>query len=84
MFQTLINIERKLAVRNGFVEIPDGPLLRTSLTPEEVLSTIPGSKRIRIGLAPSRIVDQEWIILPAFDRFDGAPEDFFEILRNAG
>lgn len=86
MALTAIDIERKLAVVNGFVEIPDGQrTLRTKLTPEDVLSLISGSKRIRIGLAPSRIVDQEWILLPAFDRFADTqpPADWFQILRDA-
>jgi len=85
MIFTEISIERKLAVINGFVEIPDGQrTLRSKLTPEDVLDLIPGSSRIRVGLA-SRIVDQEWIVLPAYDRFaDAQPaDDFFQILRDA-
>lgn len=45
-----INVERKLAVINGFVEIPDGQFnLRTKLTPDDVLALIPGSKLIRLS-----------------------------------
>ncbi len=85
MILTAIDIERKLAVINGFVEVPDlQRTARTKLTPEAVLLLIPGSTRTRVGL-PSRIVDQEWIVLPTFDRFADAqpPEDWFAILRAA-
>lgn len=83
---TEINIERKLAVINGFVEIPDGQrTLRTKLTPEDVVALIPGSRIIRLGKAPSRIVDQEWVVLPAYERSSSPqpPDDYFAILRAA-
>jgi len=86
MILTAIDIERKLAVVNGFVEIPDGQrTLRTKLTPEDVLALIPGTRRVRIGLAPARIHDQEWIVFPTYDRFADAqpPADWFQILRDA-
>jgi len=45
-----IGIRRKLAVTNGFVDIPDGQrFLRTKLTALDVLGLIPGSTLIRMG-----------------------------------
>jgi hypothetical protein len=79
---TPINITYKLAVRNGFVEIPDDFVHRTSLTPEQVLALIPGSVRRREVLVARRIIDQEWIELPAFDKADGPAQDYYQILRN--
>ena len=82
MFATNIDIRRKLAVINGFVEIPDGQrTARTALTPSQVLNLIPGAVRTRVG--NSQIIDQEWIQLPDFDRSDGYPEDWYAILRAA-
>jgi hypothetical protein len=78
-----IDIQYKLAVRNGFVEIPGDEIHKTSLTPEDVLALIPGSVRRRQSSAQYRIIDQEWIELPAFDRASGPSEDFYEILRAA-
>lgn len=83
MFATTINIQHKLAVRNGFVEIPDMPITgSTKLTPEDVLSLIPGSVRRRQAFVASQIVDQEWIELPAYERQADEP-DYYQILRNA-
>lgn len=76
------DIERKLAVVNGFVEIPDGQrTLKTKLTPDDVVALIPGSSIIRVGSVKSH--DQEWVQLPAFDSFEGPPSDFFQTLRDA-
>jgi len=83
---TNINIQRKLAVINGFVEIPDGQrTLRTRLTVDDVLALIPGATASRIGLAPSQIHDQQWIFLPEYDRQADTqpPADWFQILRDA-
>jgi len=83
MQRTLINIERKLAVINGFVEIPDARLGRTSLTPAQVLNTISGSSRTRVGVY--KIIDQEWAKLPEYERTDSPqpPSDYFGDLRDA-
>lgn len=60
-FEVQIDIERKLAVVNGFVEIPDGQhTLKTKLTPLDVIDLIPGSTLIR--LSPHSAV-QEIIVL---------------------
>ena len=85
-FSTTINIELKLAVINGFVEIPDGQrTLRTKLTPADVLDLIPGSSTTRLWDGNSRIVHQEWIVLPQYDRSSTTrpPEDWYQILRDA-
>lgn len=101
-FQVQVNIERKLAVVNGFVEIPDGQrTLRTKLTPLDVLDLIPGSTLVR--LSPNSDMEEIVVIdptavsingkarqqnrlfvkLPAFDRLEGPPEDWFAVLRAA-
>lgn len=97
-----INVEKKLAVVNGFVEIPDGQrTLRTKLTPLDVIDLIPGSTLIR--LSPHSAVDEIIVLdptavtisgsarqqnrlfvkLPAYDRLDGPPTDWFAVLRAA-
>ena len=66
-----INIERKLAVVNGFVEIPDGArTLRTKLSPLDVLDLIPGSTLIR--LSPHSAVDEIEIVDPTAVSINGA------------
>jgi hypothetical protein len=77
-----INITYKLAIRNGFVEIPDDFVHRASLTPEQVLAVIPGSVRRREVLVARRIMDQEWIELPAFDTAAGPAQDYYKALRD--
>lgn len=76
-----VNVEHKLAVINGFVEIPDGQQkYRTTLTPDDVLTLISGSRLETTGSMPR---DQKWIVLPSFDRFDGPAEDYYTMLREA-
>lgn len=101
-FEVQIDIEKKLAVVNGFVEIPDGQrTLRTKLTPLDVLDLIPGSTLIRLSPHSSvgeiTIVDPTavsisggarqqnrlFVKLPAFNRLDGPPTDWFAVLRAA-
>lgn len=77
-----INIQYKLAVRNGFVEIPGEPHHSTSLTPEDVLVLFPTAVRKRQVHTALMITDQEWIELPAFDKAVGPAEDYYTILRN--
>lgn len=58
MFSTDISIKRKLPVINGFVSIPDGQqLLRTKLTPLDVIALIPGSSLVRIDGSGSHVVN---------------------------
>lgn len=62
-FNVQINVERKLAVVNGFVEIPDGQrTLRTKLTPLDVLDLIPGSSLIR--LSPNSAIEEIIVLDP--------------------
>lgn len=79
----LINIQHKLAVRNGFVEIPDQPKYSTKLTVDDVLALIPGSVRKRQTHSAMQIIDQEWIELPDFERADGVASDYYQALREA-
>lgn len=77
-----INIERKLPIINGFIQIPDGEiLLRNMLTPDEGIVAVPGSSVKQIS--GNMRSDREWLILPVYDREDGAPSDFFQTLRDA-
>ena len=78
----LIDIQHKLAVRNGYVEIPDDFVHRASLTVEQVLALIPGAVRKRQVGVSQMIHDQEWIELPAFDKADGPADDYYQILRD--
>lgn len=97
-----INVEKKLAVVNGFVEIPDGQrTLKTKLTPLDVIDLIPGSTLIRLSphssiseiivLDPTAVSisgsarqqNRLFVKLPAYDRLDGPPTDWFALLRVA-
>ena len=78
-----IDIQHKLAVRDGFVEIPDDPVHPATLTVDQVLTLIPGAVRRRQAFVASQIIDQEWIELPAFDRAATPDQDFYQILRDA-
>ena len=70
-FEVQIDIERKLAVVNGFVEIPDGQrTLRTKLTPLDVLDLIPGSTLIR--LSPHSAVNEITVLDPTAVTISGA------------
>jgi hypothetical protein len=72
-------MNRRLPIINGFVPVPDDQVLNpTTLTPEQVLSLIPGSRVVKIGEHES---DTSFIELPAFDY--AAPEDWYAILRAA-
>lgn len=69
-----IDIEKKLAVVNGFVEIPDGQrTLRTKLTPLDVLSLIPGSTLIR--LSPHSSVSEITVLDPTAVTISGAARE---------
>jgi len=70
-FSTDIGIERKLAVVNGFVEIPDGArTMRTKLTPLDVLALIPGSTLVR--LSPDSPVGEIQILDPTAVSISGS------------
>lgn len=78
-----IDIERKLPIINGYVQIPDGQIdLRNLLTADEAIAAIPGSSVIRVS--GDQRSDRVWLVLPAFDREDGLQgDDFFQTLRDA-
>lgn len=78
-----INIERRLPIINGFVQIPDGQIdLRNLLTADEAEDAIPGSTTIQIS--GDQRSDRQWLVLPAFDREVGLEgDDFFQTLRDA-
>lgn len=70
-FEVQIDIERKLAVVNGFVEIPDGQrTLRTKLSPLDVLDLIPGSTLIR--LSPHSAIPEIVVLDPTAVSINGA------------
>ena len=72
-------MNRRLPIINGFVAVPDEQIeYPTTLTPQDVLTLIPGSQIIKVGKHES---DQQFVELPAFDY--AAPEDYYAILRAA-
>lgn len=78
---TEINIERKLPVINGFVQVPDKQITdRNSITLDEAEALISGSSRRRVGV--HRVIDQEWFVLPAFER-QADTEDHYGTLKDA-
>lgn len=78
---TEINIERKLPVINGFVQVPDKQITGSrSITLASAQSLIAGSDDVRVG--NSRIIDQEWLVLPAFERLDDTV-DHYGTLKDA-
>jgi len=72
-------MRRRLPVINGFVAVPDDQIKNpTTLTPQDVLTLIPGSQLIKVG---DHETDQQFVELPEFDY--AAPEDYYAILRAA-
>jgi hypothetical protein len=72
-------VNRRLPIINGYVPVPDRQNVnKTTLTPAEVLSLIPESRIVKIGIHG---VDQEFVELPEY--VFAAPEDWFAILRAA-
>lgn len=92
MFSTPIGITYKLAVRDGYVEVPDGLLYRYALPVNknhislaDVFDLIPGSRVKYETNNPSKISDQLWVELPAFDKSQRtSPTDWYQTLRTAG
>lgn len=92
MFSTPISITYKLAVRDGYVEVPDGLLYRYAIPVDkshislaDVLTLITGSKVVYETRNPSKISDQLWVELPAFDKSNRtSPTDWYRTLRTAG
>jgi hypothetical protein len=84
----MITIRRRLAVINGFVEVPDGQLrFRTSLRPADVLAIIPAATYVRRSPWNPRQgvlqLDQQFIVLPDEGSTAGPAMDYFELLRQA-
>jgi hypothetical protein len=70
---------QRLPIINGFVSIPDGQILYpTKLTSSQVISLIPGSKVVKIGIHKD---DADCVELPAYQV--SPPEDWYAILRAA-
>lgn len=82
MFSTQISIQNKLAVRDGFVEIPDAMRFRQTLTKDEVLALIPGSVAKRETCTKYIISDEEWIELPVY-LTSAHQTDWYQTLRTA-
>jgi hypothetical protein len=78
-----IDIERKLPIINGYVQIPDGQIdLRNLLTSDEAEAAIPGATTIRVS--GDQRSDRAWLVLPVYDREDGLEgNDYFQTLRDA-
>ena len=84
MFSIQVSIQDKLAVRDGYVEVPDAMRFRQTLTKAAVLALIPGSVAKRESSTRYRITDEEWIELPAFDKSaNPTPTDWYQVLRTA-
>jgi len=77
-----ITITRKLAIINGFVEIPNsksGSI--TMITVMEALSAIPGAKKLAMAGGQPRY-NMEFIEFPSFSSTSGYPSDWFATLNN--
>jgi len=80
MFSTPINIQNKLAVRDGYVEIPDAMRYRQAVTVAQALAAIPGSVVKRESSTQYKLSDQKWIELPAYGR-SASQTDWYQTLR---
>lgn len=79
----MITITRKLAVINGYVEIPNARIsAKTSVTTNDVLSAISGTERRRLTESGGRPRhNMKFVEFPAFDSFEGYPDDWFDTLN---
>jgi hypothetical protein len=74
-----IDAERKLAIINGFVEIPNGlERHKNKITEAEALNLISGSSVVIESYS-----DRRWFVLPEYEVKEGPTEDYFAILREA-
>jgi len=74
-----INAERKLAIINGFVEIPNGSERhKNKITEAEALNLISGS-----SIIVEQFSDRRWFVLPDYEVREGPAEDYFAVLREA-
>ena len=92
-------IKVRLPVINGYVQIPDDQILHpTTLTPDDVVSLIPGSTIMFLGIGEyegltidkigsgetyRKLNGQLFVELPEFDRAGGYPSDWYQTLRSA-
>jgi hypothetical protein len=78
-----ITITRKLAIINGYVEIPNARIqAKTAVPTQEVLNTILGTSRQRLTESGGRSRDNmKFIKFPAFNIDDGYPSDWFSALN---
>jgi len=79
----MITITRKLAVINGFVEIPNARIqAKTAVTVPEALAAVSGTKRVRLTESGGRPRhNMKFVEFPAFDHMDGYPDDWFDTLN---
>lgn len=79
----MITITRKLAVINGYVEIPNARIQsKTAAVTADVLSAIPNTKRQRLSENAGRPRhNMKFVEFPAFDSFTGYPIDWFGALN---
>lgn len=71
----MITITRKLAVINGFVEIPNARIeAKTAVTPDQATSAITDSGSLKVAR-------QNFVTMPEFDSRDPYPSDWFADLR---
>lgn len=76
----------RLPIVNGYVVIPGLENHRSSLTPDQVVSLIPGAYQpvgTMVTKYTGRVRNDRYIILPAYNPDEGFPEDWWAILRAA-
>lgn len=74
-----IDASRRLAIINGFVEIPNGlERHKNKITEDEALNLISGSSVIVESYS-----DRRWFVLPEYEVKEGPSEDYFSILKES-
>lgn len=79
----MITITRKLAVINGFVEIPNSRIQgKTAITTSAALAAISDTKRTKLTESGGRPRhNMKFVEFPAFDHMSGYPDDWFDTLN---
>jgi len=76
----MITISRKLAIINGFVEIPNTKIeSKTAVLPTSVLSSIAGTKRVTIN--GSRLRSMRFVEFPAAVAYNPPIVDYYEAVK---
>lgn len=76
----MITISRKLAVINGFVEVPNTKISsKTAVLPSSVTSAISGSEIITIN--GSRLRSMQFVELPAFSAYASPIRDDYATIK---